>query len=408
MNLPFKFARRYLFAKKSTNAINIITSISVLGVAIGTAALILVLSVFNGFEDLITGLFSNFNPDVKITPAKGKSFRPDTLVLKSLKDLEGVAYVSQTLEEIAFFEYKNSQDFGTLKGVDDQFHLVTNIDSMVREGAYAFEKNGRDLAVMGVGMRNKLLANVDDLFSTISVYMPKRKRVGPLQKPFREKLIYPGGTFVIQQDFDNQYILTSIEFARSILGTKDPLVSALELKLTPGADANRTLQEIRAIVGENFVVKDRYEQDEAFLKLMNIEKWMSYAILSLTLLLVAFNMIGSLWMIVLEKKNDIAILKSMGATRQMVRNIFLMEGVFLCTFGMVIGFAVALILYTLHVNLENGLISIPQGFLVTAYPISIRGFDFVVIAATVIVIGLIASILPALRAQRVPPIILEE
>jgi lipoprotein-releasing system permease protein len=408
MNLPFKFARRYLFAKKSTNAINIITSISVLGVAIGTAALILVLSVFNGFEDLITGLFSNFNPDVKITPAKGKTFRPDTLVLKSLDDLEGVAYVSQTLEEIAFFEYKSSQDFGTLKGVDDQFHLVTNIDSMVREGAYSFEKNGRDLAVMGVGMRNKLLANVDDLFSTISVYMPKRKRVGPLQKPFREKLIYPGGTFVIQQDFDNQYILTSIEFARSILGTKDQLVSALEIRLTPGADVSGTLRQIRSIVGDDFVVKDRYEQDEAFLKLMNIEKWMSYAILSLTLLLVAFNMIGSLWMIVLEKKNDIAILKSMGATRQMVRNIFLMEGVFLCTFGMVIGFAVALILYFLHVNLENGLISIPQGFLVTAYPISIRSIDFAVIAATVIVIGLVASILPALRAQRVPPIILEE
>jgi lipoprotein-releasing system permease protein len=408
MNLPFKFARRYLFAKKSTNAINIITSISVLGVAIGTAALILVLSVFNGFEDLITGLFSNFNPDVKITPAKGKSFRPDTLVLKSLEDLEGVAYVSQTLEEVAFFEYKSSQDFGILKGVDDQFHLVTNIDSMVREGAYAFKKNGRDLAVMGVGMRNKLLANVDDLFSTISVYMPKRKRVGPLQKPFREKLIYPGGTFVIQQDFDNQYILTSIEFARSILGTQDPLASALEVRLAPEADVSTTLQQIRSIVGANFVVKDRYEQDEAFLKLMNIEKWMSYAILSLTLLLVAFNMIGSLWMIVLEKKNDIAILKSMGATRQMVRNIFLMEGVFLCTFGMVIGFAVALGLYFLHVNLENGLISIPQGFLVTAYPVSIRGIDFIVIAATVIVIGLIASILPALRAQRVPPIILEE
>ena len=317
--------------------------------------------------------------------------------------------MSKTLEEVAFFEYKNSQDFGILKGVDDQFLSVTRIDSTVREGAYKFLEQGRNYAVLGVGMRNKLNVNIDDFLSTISVYMPKRGRVGPLEKPFREKLVYPGGTFVIQQDFDNQYILSSLDFARSILGVKGDLVSAVEIRLDPNIDKTTTMKEIRRIMGPDFLVKDRFQQDEAFLKLMNLEKWMSYAILSLTLLLVAFNMIGSLWMIVLEKKKDIAILKSMGATDRTIRDIFLSEGFLLCLIGMFIGFALAILLYLIHTNLEYGLISIPQGFLVTAYPISMRAFDFVVIATNCCRDRvMLASIPPALRAKRVPALILEE
>ena len=407
MRLPFKFARRYLFSKKSTNAINIITGISVLGVAIGTAALILVLSVFNGFEDLITGLFSNFNPDVKVTPAKGKTFVPDSSQLYQIKSLPGVDVVSKTLEEIAVFEYKESQDFGILKGVDDQFAKVTRIDTTVAEGTYTMKRNGRPMAVMGVGMRNKLAVNVEDYLSTISVFMPKRGRVGPLEKPFKERLIYPAGTFVIQQDFDNQYILSSLEFAQELLALPAS-VSALEIQLNDQVSQAESIGAIEAILGPGFIVRNRYEQDEAFLKLMNIEKWMSYAILSLTLLLVAFNMIGSLWMIVLEKKKDIAILKSMGADDRLVRDIFLSQGAFLCLLGMIAGMAVALVAYFIHTNLPGGIISIPQGFLVTAYPISLRLMDFVVIAMTVLAIGLLASIPPALRAKRVPALILEE
>ena len=324
MNLSLKIARRYLFAKKSTNAINIISGISVFGISVGTAALILVLSVFNGFEDLITGMFSNFNPDVKVTPLLGKTFQIEEEKLVQIKDLEGVAFVSKTLEETAVFEYKGSQDFGTLKGVDEFYNQVTSIDSTIREGDYQLKDGKRNLAVLGVGLRNKLSVNVGDYLSTLTVYMAKRKKVSPTQNPFKKRLVYPVGTFVIQQDFDNEYLLTSLEFAQSLLGVKNE-VSTLEIKLVEHSDAELTLTAIRNIVGEDFVVKDRYQQDEAFLKLMNIEKWMSYAILSLTLILVAFNMIGALWMIVLDKKNDIAILKSMGANRELVRNIFLGE-----------------------------------------------------------------------------------
>ena len=407
MNLPFKIARRYLFAKKSTNAINLITGISVLGLSIGTAALILVLSVFNGFEDLIQGLFSNFNPDVKITAVRGKTFVPDSASLEKIRGLEGVEAVSLTLEEVAFFQYEDNQDFGILKGVDSNFHKINHIDSTVLEGRYTFTQGGREAAVLGIGMRNKLKVDVGNPFASMSVYMPKRQRVGPLEKPFRQQFVIPAGSFIIQQDFDNQYVLSSLEFARSLL-LEPRAVSSLELRLSQSYPKEETVRQIEAILGVDYSVKDRYEQDEAFFKLMNIEKWMSFAILSLTLLLVAFNMVGSLWMIVLEKKPDISILKSMGATDSTIRAIFLMEGLLLCGLGMAAGYAVALGLYFIHTQLPNGLISIPQGFLVTAYPISIRIADFVVIALTVLGIGFFASLPPALRAQRVPAIILEE
>ena len=402
MNLPLKIARRYLFAKKSTNAINIISGITIFGISVGTAALVLVLSVFNGFEDLITGLFGAFNPDVKVIPAKGKVFDVDTIKLAEIKNLIGVDIVAQSLEEIAFFEYKGSQDFGIIKGVDQYYHQVTNIDSMIREGKYEFEDGVRNLAVLGVGMRNKLSVNVNDYLGAMSVYMPKRKEVGPISKPFKQKTIYPGGTFVIQQDFDNQYVLSSLGFVKDLLGYKNK-VSAFEIKFKAGADQEGTIQSIQQILGPEFLVKSRYQQDEAFLKLMNIEKWMSFAILSLTLVLVAFNMIGALWMIVLEKKQDIAILKSMGADNTSIRNIFFSEGLLICLVGLVIGFVLAIIFYLAQTYF--GIVPIPAGFVVDAYPISMRLPDFLLVAITVILIGLVASIPPAIRATRVPALI---
>ena len=204
MNLPLKIARRYLFAKKSTNAINIITGIAVFGLSVGSAALILVLSVFNGFEDLLVGMYSNFDPDVKISPATGKTFTVSDSLLKQVYEIKGVEQIAQTLEEVAFFEYKGSRDFGTIKGVDEHYSTVTRIDSMVREGELIFKGNGRQYAVLGVGMRNKLTVNVDNEFTPITVYMAKKKH-SPT-KPFIKRFLYPAGTFVIQQDFDKKDI----------------------------------------------------------------------------------------------------------------------------------------------------------------------------------------------------------
>ena len=407
MNLPLRIARRYLFGKKSTNAINVITGIAMFGICVGTAALILVLSVFNGFEDLITSMYSNFDPQVKITPAKGKTFAVDSSMLQQLRAVEGVAVVSQTLEEVAFFEYKNNRDFGTLKGVDDNWRRVTRIDSTVREGRYELREGGRQQAVLGLGMRNKLGVNIEDVLSSISVYMPKRREVGLFEQQFRTRQVYPVGTFIIQYEFDNQYVITSLEFARQLLGMDDQ-VSALELKLTEtsGARQDAIIERIEAMLGEAYEVKNRYEQEETFLRLMQMEKWLSFAIVSLMMLLVAFNMVGALWMVVLEKKKDIAILKSMGALDKTVRNIFLTEGLLLALAGVIVGFLLALLIYWLQVR--YGIVRIPGNFVVDAYPVGIRAIDFAVVFITVLTIGLLASIPPALRAVRVSSIIREE
>lgn len=407
MNLSLRIARRYLFGKKSTNAINVITGIAMFGICVGTAALILVLSVFNGFEDLITSMYSNFDPEVKITPAEGKTFAVDSALLQRLRDIEGVAVVSQTLEEVAFFEYKNNRDFGTLKGVDANWQQVTRIDSTIREGSFTLREGERDLAVLGLGMRNKLGVNVEDLFSSISVYMPKRQEVGMLEQQFRTRQVYPTGTFIIQQEFDNQYVITSLEFARQLLGMDDQ-VSALELKLSEAPESRQraVIERIRAAMGEDYDVKNRYQQEETFLRLMKMEKWLSFAIVSLMMLLVAFNMVGALWMVVLEKKKDIAILKSMGALDTTVRNIFLAEGLLLALVGVGVGFLLALFIYWLQVR--YGIVRIPGNFVVSAYPVGIRLIDFVVVFFTVLAIGLLASIPPALRAKRVSSIIREE
>lgn len=400
MNLPFKIARRYLFAKKSTNAINVITGISVIGLALGTAALVLVLSVFNGFEKLITGMMSNFNPDVKITATKGKTFTLNTLKINELRTLNGVEWVSETLEELAFFEYDKSQAFGTLKGVDTAFHHINHIDSTVKEGQYLLSDNQADYAVLGGGMRNQLGVYEGNFATPLSIFMPKRAAVGALEQPFKKRFLYPKGTFVIQQDFDNQYILTNLEFMRDMLDAPDEN-SALEIKLAANADVSATVSAIRGVLGEGFTVKNRYQQDEAFLKLMNVEKWMSYAILSLTLLLVAFNMVGALWMIVLEKKKDISILKSMGAKNRLIRNIFLHEGLLMCVSGLIIGFIVAVCIYFYHVNTEGGIVPLPPGFATDRYPVALKFQDFLAVGSTVIVIGLLASLPAALRAMRV-------
>lgn len=407
MNLPFLISRRYLFAKRSTNAINIITGISVLGVAIGTAALILVLSVFNGFEDLLSNLFGHFNPELKITPAKGKTFEADSLVLSKLRALPGVEIVSETLEEIAFFEHNGSQDFGVLKGVDSLFARVNGIDSdtTLREGQYLLKDAERNCLVLGAGVRNKLSVNVDNPLSTITVYMPE-KQTGLLDKPFKTRLASPVGTFAIQQEFDNEYVLTNLAFVRELLEAPPTLVSALEIKCIPGTDMVQVKNQARALLGEGFIMKDRYEQNEAFFKVMQLEKWMGFAITSLMLLLMAFNTVGALWMIVLDKQRDISTLKSLGATDSTVRWIFLLEGSLLTLLGMGIGLVLAGVLYI--AQKELGIVTIPEGFLVDSYPIAMRASDFLPVTLTVLGIGLLASLLPARRAAQVPSFLREE
>lgn len=413
MNLAFLFARRYLFSKKSTHVINIISAISIFGIAVGSAALVVILSVFNGFGDLLGGLFHAFNPDIKITATQGKVFSPTPEQLKTLHALPSVQSLSQTLEENAMFEYNGSQDFGIIKGVDSEFSTVTRIDTTVTDGEYALQRGEQALAVVGRGMQYKLSLQINDRFNTLKVYMPKRTQsasafgVAAGNSPLRILPLEPTAIFAIQYDFDGQYILSSLEFARELLGYTDE-VSALEVKIKPGYGLDKATNEIQTALGTGFRVLDRYHQDEAFFKIMNVEKAMAYIILSFTLLLVAFNMIGSLWMLVMDKRNDIAMLKSMGATDRLVRNIFFSEGMLMCIIGAGIGFVLAITLCVLQQ--QFGLVRLGQGddFLVEAYPVSMRWIDFVGVFVTVLCIGLLASWLPAKRAAQIESIVRNE
>ncbi len=409
VNLSLHIARRYLFAKRSTNAINIITGISVVGIAIGTAALILVLSVFNGFEDLLGGLFGHFNPEVKVTAAKGKTFQADSLLLTRLRQIPEIATVSATIEEIAFFEYDGSQDFGVLKGVDDYFSAVNGIDSTIIDGEYLLQtSDGGNCAVLGYGVYTKLGVNAQNPLIPLTVYMPDKDAGGALDRPFKTRLASPTGAFAIQQEFDEQYVLSNLSFVRELLGVDSTTVSALELKCRNTSEITTAKRKAAEVLGQQgeFIVKDQYEQNEAFFKVMRLEKWMGFALTSLMLVLMAFNTIGALWMIVLDKQKDISVLKSMGATDQIVRQIFLLEGFLLTLVGMAFGVILALILYWMQKH--YGLISIPEGFIVDSYPIAMRASDFLPVVLTVLGIGFLASVLPARRAMQTPAFLREE
>ena len=406
MNLPLKIARRYLFAKKSTNAINIISAIAVFGITVGTAALLIILSVFNGFEDLITDMYNNFNPDIKITPIKGKTFATDSITLEKLRNLDGIQFVSETLEEVAYFKHRDNDAYGFIKGVDYYFSGVNGIDSMVRDGSYKLRYRNREYGVFGAGLREGLgVSAIDSLFSPVKVYMIKKNQTPGLASPFYMENLHYAGTFSVHPDYDYQYILTSLNFARNLLRVKD-IVSAYEIKLFPGFDIPATYEAIQAVVGEEFAVKNRDRQEESYFKVMKMEKWIGYAVVGLMTILIAFNMVGALWMIVLDKKRDIAILKSMGARENTIRNIFLNEGLLLSVLGLIFGFILAVVIYLVQKNI--GIVSLPGNLIIQSYPMSMRFSDFVVVTITVLSIGVIASILPAIRAKQIPALIGEE
>ena len=397
MNLSFEIAKRYLFGKKSTNAINIISAISVLGITVGTTALIIILSVFNGFEGLIKSYLNNFNPDIKVTLTEGKHFALEEDQLTQIKSIEGVKHVSKVIEEVALFEYNEQQKAGIIKGVDEEYTKVTRIDSSLRNGKFIADKESINYAVFGSGMANDLNLNTMDRLTPVTVYVPRRKKKSMLDKDFKLANIYPSGSFSDKNENDYTYVLASHNMVSKLLDRKN-LVSALELKID--IERNKEVKAaISKILGEGYDIKDRLMQDETHLKIMNIEKWMSVLLVSLTLMLLAFNMIGSIWMIVLDKKKDISILKSMGFTSKGIKNIFLAEGLLISMIGLLIGCGLSLLFYFLQKNF--GIIGIPDGFVVDAYPIELRLTDFVLAAMIVLTIGILASFPPAIRASRI-------
>ena len=388
-------ARRYLFGKKSTNSINIITGISIFGISIGTAALVLILSVFNGFEGLLSGLFNAFNPDLKVIPIEGKYFTVEDNQLLEIEAIPGIVAVAKTVEEIALFEYKGIQELGKIKGIDNKFLSIINLDSLFLRGHYRKTRDKVQYAYMGSSLKNKLGININDKLSPLTVYMPSKRRKMLGAKEFNSKTVYPAGIFSVKGDSDYEYVLSSYEVVEQLLESPGQ-ISALEIKLTEKANEDKTKTALTQILGEGYRIKNRFQQDESFLKVMQIEKWISFLITGLTMLLIAFNLLGALWMIVLDKKKDIAVLKALGFNSHDVRSLFINLGLFITAIGVVLGFVVALILYFLQKN--YGLIGVPEGFMMDSYPIQLRVTDFLIVTLVVVAIGWLTSLIPAKKA----------
>ncbi|MBC8173273.1 MAG: ABC transporter permease [Chitinophagales bacterium] len=406
MNFTFRIAWRYIFSKKSTNAINIIAGITMLGIVIGSASLIIVLSAFNGFESLVLKLYGSFYPDITITAAEGKVFPADSVLLQKIHAIEGVEDVSLTLEENAMLAYNKQEHIATIKGVDDHYKNVTAVDDSVFIGDYILRYEqynyGIDCAVMGSGIAAMLDVGLGIDFPAIQIFMPRRGIRSSLnpRNAFMQKGIKTMGVFRIQQDFDSKYVITSLQFMQSLLEYENNEVSALEIKISENYQADKVQKEIEQTVGGQYVVKNRFMQNQFLYTVMRNERWVVYLILTFILIIATFNMIGSISMLVIDKKKDIGILRSLGATENMVRNIFFIQGFLQSLVSIMIGFAIATLLCFLQI--QYGLIQIPGSgsFVVTAYPIRLRTMDYVYVFLTILIIGSIASYFPAAVASK--------
>ncbi len=407
MLLSLRIAKRYLFGKKTTNAINIITGISVFGITLGTAALILILSVFNGFESLLSGIFDAFNPDLKVEPISGKHFQLSDDDLAQIKSLDGILHVSKTVEEIALFEYNKVQEIGVIKGVDEEFIDVTRIDTTLtpNTGKYLLRKGNIFYGIFSFDLASRLTLNTHDKINEVKVYMPLSKSILPGSREWKIKNIYPGAVYMLKNSDGYQYVLASYELVNNLLQSKNTN-SYLEIKLKENADEESLRSAILNIMGDNFKIKNKYEQEETYLKIIKIEKWIAFLIVSLTMVLIIFNLIGSLWMIVLDKRKDFSILKALGYTSKDIRNIVLCEGFIICVLGIVLGIILALIIYQIQINM--GVISVSDFFMMDAYPVKLKITDFILVAATVLSIGILASMIPAHRASKITAFVSEE
>lgn len=401
MNLSFYIARRYLLGKKSQNAINIISGISVLGVATGTMALVIVLSVFNGFDEVVKSLFSTFDPDIKISAVEGKTFVPGEDQTDALKALPGVQAVSEVIEENVLLLYGEKQHIATIKGVDDAYEAVTGLDSMVYDGSMKLKDRNRSYAVVGQGVAYSLrigLNFVDPLF----VYTIDRKSQMNMAQPeesIRRDFIYPSGIFAIEQDYDSRYIITPIEFVRELLNY-DREVTFLELKLDPEFPQESVQHEIESIMGEGYAVKNRQQQNELFYRVMKSEKWAIFLILTFILIIASFNIIGSLSMLIIEKKKDIVTLRNMGANKRLIQRIFLMEGWLISVIGSLIGLFMGTAISWIQQHFGVIRLSSTGTFIIDAYPVRIEPADIALIWITVLAIGLLAARYPVKQISR--------
>ena len=395
MNFPFYIARRYLFSKKSTNAINVISGISVVGVAVASMALVVTLSVFNGFHDMVASFFTQLDPQLKITPAKGKTAASNDSTLMRIRQLDEVAVATDVLEDQALAVYGDRQQMVTIKGVDDNYDKLTHIRQVLEgDGDYALHAADMNYGILGLGVAYQLGIGYT-YREPLKIYAPRREgqiNMANLQDGFVEDELYsPGVLFSIKQGkYDKRYIITAIQFTRNLFD-RDGELTSLELRLKPGSNFEHVKAKVQEMAGIRFVVRDRYEQQEDTFRIMKVEKLMAYIFLTFILVIACFNIIGSLSMLMIDKRNDVVTLRNLGASDRQIIRIFLFEGRMISAIGAVIGIAIGLLLCLLQQQFGLiGLGSTEGSFVVDAYPVSVHPWDIVVVFFTVLAVGFIS------------------
>lgn len=372
------------------HAINIISGISMLGVFVGSAALVIILSVFNGFEKVILSLYNNFTPELKIEPTQGKTFDPNTPYFNSLRKNEKLFSYTQALEEKALIRYGNRQFIATIRGVSDDFLKNKQLDSTIQNGSFTIKANDLPYAVIGATVQNSLGVNINDQLSSLQIYSPRRKVVNSInpEDEFVRRPISVSGIFSIQQDFDD-IVVTPLSFSRDLLDEpKD--VSSLELNFKKGTNLDKQQKNIQEKLGKAFSVKNRYEQNTELYKTLNYERWSVFMILIFVLIIAIFNIIGSLTMLVMDKRKDIAILTSLGAGKPLIQGIFFFEGMMISVTGCILGMVAGLIFCVLQQ--QFGLIKMGgQMMIIDAYPVDMNLTDFILVFLTVSGIAVVAS-----------------
>ena len=394
MNLPLFIAKRYLVSKKKQNIINIISAISVGGIIVGTMALVIVLSVFNGFSILIDTFFSSFDPDLKITPVEGKMFDPDEFEFEKIKNLPGVVHYAEIIEEVALLKYGTQIYPATIKGVPENYTKYTSIDSLIIDGKFMLENEGIDYTVVGQGVAYNLGIR-PEFTDPIMVYVPKKGKqvsVNPA-RAINHNYIFPSGVFAVLEEIDSKYIIVSHKYA-SELFESGAQVSTVEIGLDSNLNSKKIQKEIEKILGSSFHVKNKYQQHDLIYKTMQSEKWAAYLILVFILVVASFNILGSLSMLIIDKKDDILIFRSMGASTKTIGRIFLFEGWLISIVGAIIGTLFGLFLCWLQITFEIIPLANNGSFLITSYPVKIIFTDILLIFAVVLLIGFFASWYP--------------
>jgi lipoprotein-releasing system permease protein len=395
--MNFLFAWRYFKSKKSTNAINLIAWISVTAIAVGSAALIIVLSVFNGFEDLVKGLYSDFYADIRVAPTTGKTFHLNQDQFKKIKSTSGVLGLSAIVEEKAVLMNGDCSSIVYIRGVDDQFTSVSKVSNHIRRGKFDLGTADLPKIVVGAGIENAACVDVERAVAPLTLYMPNRSATSFVSADALNAFnVQAVGTFLVQQDFDNKYIFSNIGFLRFMMDLQADEYSALDIKA--GTEADKVKKELQILLGNKFLVQTRYEQNQSLYTVMQIEKWVIYGILSLILVVAAFNMIGALTMLVLEKQKDISVLQAMGANTNRIKGIFLTEGMLLAGFGGISGMLLAALICWIQLKFQ--LIKLGgDTFIINYYPVKMVFADFLLVGATVFFIAILAAYIPSRKAS---------